>query len=162
MKKIELLSPAGNKECLKAAVENGADAVYFGLTKFNARRKADNFTLVEIKEIIDYCHQKGVRAYCTLNTLIKNNEIEDFFFLLSQIYAAGIDAVIIQEISFLPIIKQNFPGLEVHISTQAAITNSHCVELVKQADKIILPREFDREQIQSFVKKTGLPVEIFV
>jgi len=162
MSKIELLLPAGNWDCLKAAVENGADAVYFGVDRFNARRRANNFHLEEVREVVDYCHKNGVRAYCTLNTLIKNSEIKDFFQVIKQLYLFGIDAVIIQEISFLPIIKTNFPGMEVHISTQAAITNSYAAELVKTADRVILPREFSQEEIKQFIQNTKLPTEIFV
>jgi len=162
MSKIELHLPAGNQACLKAAVENGADAVYLGIDRFNARRRADNFKLEELKEIVSYAHEKGVRVYITLNILIKNEEIEEFFQTIKEIYLAGADAVIIQERSFLPIIKKNFPGLEVHISTQAAITNTSFYELIKEADKVVLPREFSKEEILHFIQKTKLPTEIFV
>ncbi|MBT4650915.1 U32 family peptidase, partial [Candidatus Woesearchaeota archaeon] len=162
MKKIELLLPAGTEESLKAAVENGADAVYFGIDRFNARRRATNFELNKIKSIIDYCHENGVRAYCTLNILIKNEEIKEFFETIKTLYLAGIDAVIVQHLSFIPIIKQNFPDLEVHLSTQATITNSYFQYLIKQADRIVLPRELSEEEITSFIKKTKLPVEVFV
>ncbi|MBT5343050.1 U32 family peptidase [Candidatus Woesearchaeota archaeon] len=160
--KIELLLPVGNQENLAAAVENGADAVYFGIDKFNARRRADNFKLEKIKEVIDYCHQNGVRCYCTLNILIKNEEIEEFFATITQLYLSGIDAVIIQHLSFLPIIKKNFPGLEVHLSTQTTITNTYFHDLIKQADKVVLPRELSKEEIENFINKTKLPTEIFV
>jgi collagenase-like PrtC family protease len=162
MQKIELLLPAGNEETLKAAVENGADAVYLGIDKFNARRRATNFTLKNLKETINYCHQNGVKVYITMNTLIKNDEIKDFFNTVKELYLNNFDAVIIQEISFLPIIKKNFPNLEVHISTQAAITNSYHAQLIKQADKVVLPREFSQEEVSNFIKKTNLPTEIFV
>ena len=125
MQKIELLLPAGNWDCLKATVENGADAIYFGVQKFNARRKASNFSLEETSKVVEYCHKNGVRAYCTLNTLIKNREITEFFATIRELYLAGVDAVIIQHISFINIIKQNFPELEVHLSTQAAVTNTY-------------------------------------
>mgnify|MGYP003964092585 FL=1 len=160
--KIELLLPVGNQENLAAAVENGADAVYFGIDKFNARRRADNFKLEKIKEVIDYCHQNGVRCYCTLNILIKNEEIEELFKTITQLYLDGIDAVIIQHLSFLPIIKKNFPGLGVHLSTQTTITNTHFYDLIKDADKIVLPRESSQEEIKNFIDKTKLPTEIFV
>ncbi|HLD72043.1 MAG TPA: peptidase U32 family protein [Candidatus Nanoarchaeia archaeon] len=160
--KMELLLPAGNWNCLRAAVENGADAVYFGVKEFNARRRADNFELKEVAEIVDYCHKNGVRAYCTLNILIKNSEINRFFEVIKQVYLTGVDAVIIQHISFIPLLKRNFPGMEVHLSTQAAITNTYFYELIKEADKIVLPREFSKEEINNFIQKTKLPVEIFV
>lgn len=162
MEKIELLLPAGNKETLVAAVENGADAVYLGLNRFNARRRADNFKLEEIKEIVDYCHKQGVKVYVAMNILVKNNEINDFFQAITKLYLAGTDALIIQHLSFLPIIKKNFPDMEVHLSTQAAITNTKYYDLIKLADKVILPREYSREEINNFIQKTRMPVEIFV
>jgi collagenase-like PrtC family protease len=162
MNKIELLIPVGNEENLKVAVENGADAVYLGIDKFNARRRADNFKLSELKKTVSYCHENGVKVYITLNILIKNSEIEDFFETVKKVYLAGVDAVIIQHLSFLPIIKKNFPGMEVHISTQAAISNTYFHDLIKQADKVVLPREFSKSEIQNFIDKTKLPTEIFV
>jgi len=162
MKKIELLLPAGNWDCLKAAVENGADAVYFGVGMFNARRRADNFSYEDLSEVVSYCHENGVRVYITMNILVKNNELDDFFESVKQIYLAGADAVIIQEISFLPIIKENFPDLEVHVSTQAAVANTYHSELVNHADKLILPREMTKREIETFVEKAGVPIEIFV
>src|SRR3989344_5531086 len=98
--KPELLVPAGNFEKLKAAVNNGADAVYFGLKRFNARINAGNFSIDELKKAVLYCHENGVRVYITMNTLIKNDEIKSFFEAIKEIYLAGTDAVIIQEISF--------------------------------------------------------------
>lgn len=132
------------------------------MQEFNARRRAGNFKLEGIKEVVEYCHKNGVKAYCTLNILVKNSEVKSFFETLSKLYLAGIDAVIIQEISFLPIIKHNFPGLEVHISTQAAISNSYFGDLIRQADRIVLPREFSSEEIRQFREKTKIPVEVFV
>ena len=162
MNKIELLLPAGNWDCLKAAVENGADAVYFGVGMFNARRRADNFSYDDLSEVVSYCHKNGVRVYITMNILVKNNEVKDFFESVKQIYLAGADAVIIQEIAFLPIIKENFPELEVHISTQAAVANTYHSELINHADKLILPREMSKKEIELFIEKAGVPIEIFV
>ena len=160
--RVELLLPAGNWDSLIAAVENGADAVYLGTSQFNARIRADNFSLDNFKEVTDYCHSRGVRVYCTMNILVKNAELKDYFETISKLYQANADAVIIQELSFLPIIKSNFPGLEVHISTQAAISNSHFQPLLPAADRVILPREFSLEQIQEFINKAHIPVEVFV
>ncbi|MBW2998686.1 U32 family peptidase [Candidatus Woesearchaeota archaeon] len=156
---VELLLPAGNLENLKIAVENGADAVYLGIKRFNARVKAGNFSISELKKVIDYAHENGVRVYVTLNTLIKNNEIEDFFKSVQEIYLAGADAVIIQEISFAKVIKENFPDLEVHASTQARIQN---LKELKYFDRIILPRELSKEEIIEIKNNSNLPIEIFV
>ncbi|MBW3020367.1 U32 family peptidase [Candidatus Woesearchaeota archaeon] len=156
---VELLLPAGNFENLKTAVENGADAVYLGIKRFNARVKAGNFSIPKLKEAISYAHKNGVKVYVTLNTLIKNNEINDFFNAVKDIYLANADAVIIQEISFAKIIKENFPELEVHASTQARIQN---LQNLKYFDRVILPRELSKEEIIDIKKNSKLPIEIFV
>ena len=159
---IELLSPAGGWDALKAAIEEGADAVYFGLGRFNARMRADNFSDSELGTVVRYCHERGVRAYLALNTLVKNSELKDYFEIIGNAYAEGIDAVIIQEISFVHLIKEKFPRMEVHVSTQAGVFNSYCGELLKDADRIILPREFTVSMLREFTNKTKIPVEVFV
>jgi collagenase-like PrtC family protease len=159
MEKIELLLPVGNWDNLRAAVENGADAVYLGVSSFNARRRASNFKIEELSEVVDYCHGYGVRVYCTL---IKNCEVRDFLKVVKKLYDGGVDAVIIQEIAFIDIIKKNFKGLEVHLSTQAAISNTYFKSLVSGCDRIILPREIGCVEVEEFVTKFGKPVEIFV
>ena len=146
MKKIELLLPAGNEECLQAAVENGADAVYLGGSRFNARRRAN---------------KNGVKIYCVFNILVKNNEVKDFFEMVRTVYLAGVDAVIIQEISFVSMIKNNFKGLEVHLSTQVGLGNRFSLDLVKEADRIILPRELMATEIKKLIDN-GRKVEVFV
>ena len=110
LKKPELLSPVGDWDCLQAAVQNGADAVYLGVKDFNARLYTRNFTLKELGDVVSQAHSNGVRVYLTLNTLVKNHEIGAFFNVLSNAYLTGIDGVIIQHLSFLDIIKRNFPG----------------------------------------------------
>ncbi|MBI2831028.1 MAG: U32 family peptidase [Chloroflexi bacterium] len=157
----ELLSPAGSRDSLLAAVNNGADAVYLGVKELNARIYARNFTLDELRGAIDYCHNRGVRVYLTLNILVKNSEVRRFFDVLSQAYALGIDGVIIQHISFLDVIKDNFPDLNVFISTQAAIGNVASASLLKRADRIILPRELTLGEIKRIIN-SGAKVEIFV
>lgn len=157
----ELLSPAGNRDCLLAAVTNGADAVYLGTGEFNARVNARNFPLEEMDGLIKYCHSRGVRVYLTMNTLVKNHEIRPFFNIISQAYLRGIDGVIIQHISFLPVIKENFAGLKVFISTQAAIGNSSSASLLRSADRVILPRELTLEEVKKVVS-SGIRAEVFV
>ena len=156
--KPELLIPAGNATNLQAAVENGADAIYLGMNKFNARAKAGNFSFEELKKAIEYCHKNGVKVYVTLNTLIKNNEIEEFFQTIEQAYISGADAIIIQELSFASQIKKTFPDLEVHASTQARI---HNLKELKNVDRVILPRELNKKEIEE-ISKIGMPIEIFV
>ncbi len=157
----ELLSPAGDRESLLAAVKNGADAVYLGVREFNARIYARNFSLQELERAIGYCHNKGVRVYLALNTLVKNHEVRHFFDVLSRAYTLGVDGVIIQHISFLKIIKNNFPGLKVFLSTQSAIGNAGSASILKSADRIILPRELTLGEIERVID-SGIKTEMFV
>src|SRR3989344_131321 len=102
-KKPELLLPAGNEECLRAAVNNGADAVYIGLNRFNARENASNFDENSLSSAVKYCHERDVKVYVTFNTLVKNHELSQYFGMISIAYSAGADAVIIQDPCFIPL-----------------------------------------------------------
>lgn len=157
----ELLSPAGDWDSLQAAVMNGADAVYLGTREFNARVHAKNFSLEELSRAVSFCHNQGVKVYLALNTLVKNSELSRFFDTLSKAYATAIDGVILQHLSFVEIVKKNFPDLSVFISTQGAIGNTAGALLLKSADRIILPRELPLAEIKKMIK-SGLKVEIFV
>ncbi len=162
--KVEILSPVGDRKSLKSAVENGADAVYFGVGKFNARRRAENFTIEELQDAVEYAHNNGVKIYNTFNIMIKNRELREFFGVISDAYARGIDGIIIQHISFARLLKDSFPDLRVHISTQAAITNNYYLDLLSGADRVTLPREFSLAQVQDFIDNAGdrLETEVFV
>ncbi|MDD5704063.1 MAG: U32 family peptidase, partial [Dehalococcoidales bacterium] len=157
----ELLSPAGDFESLQAAVINGADAVYLGTREFNARVHARNFSMEEIKKAVGYCHGQGVKVYLTMNTLVKNSEVARFFGTLSSAYIAGIDGVILQHLSFIDIVKKNFPDLAVFVSTQGAVGNAAAAGILKAADRIILPREMSLADIKKMID-AGAQVEIFV
>jgi collagenase-like PrtC family protease len=159
--KPELLSPAGDWESLQAAVINGADAVYLGTRDFNARMNAKNFSMEELGRTVSYCHNQGVKVYLTLNTLVKNSELARFFETLSKAYSAGIDGVILQHLSFVSLVKKNYPDLAVFISTQGAVGNTPSASLMKEADRIILPREMPLAEIKKMVNG-GFKVEIFV
>jgi collagenase-like PrtC family protease len=159
--KPELLSPAGDWESLQAAVINGADAVYLGTREFNARINAKNFSMEELSRATSYCHNQGVKLYLTMNTLVKNSELPKFFETLSRAYSTGIDGVILQHISFIEIIKKNFPDLAVFVSTQGAIGNTASATLLKEADRIILPREMPLAEIKKMIS-AGLKVEVFI
>lgn len=163
-KKVELLSPAGSRESLKSAVENGADAVYFGLDRFNARRRAENFTIKELRDAVEYAHDNGVKVYSAFNILIKNNELREYFDTVADAYARGIDGILVQHISFARLLKEAFPDLRIHISTQAAVTNAYYADLLAGADRVTLPREFSLAQVRDFVESTRgrLETEIFV
>jgi collagenase-like PrtC family protease len=159
--KPELLSPAGDWDSLQAAVINGADAVYLGTKEFNARVNAKNFSIDELGKAINYCHEKGIKVYLVMNTLVKNSELQRYFDILSKAYVLGIDGVIIQHISFVEIIKKNFLDLPVFISTQGAIGNTASATLMKAANRVILPREMALPEIKKIIS-SGIKVEIFV
>ncbi|MBU0457132.1 MAG: U32 family peptidase [Nanoarchaeota archaeon] len=161
-KKIELMCPAGSLPNLKAAVSQGADSVYFGLNKFGARAYAKNFNDNYFLELINICKSNDVKTYLTMNTLVKNQELKLFFKQLEFAYLNGLDAVIIQDPSFIEVIKRSFPGLKIHISTQAGIMNSLHANLFKNADRINLARELSKEEIKEIRKNCKLELEMFV
>ncbi|MFA5856101.1 MAG: U32 family peptidase [Candidatus Pacearchaeota archaeon] len=160
--KIELLLPAGSLANLKAAISNGADSVYLGMNNFNARVFASNFDSKGLIEAIRLCKSNNVKLYLTMNTLVKNSEIQDFFKDLSFAYESGIDSVIIQDPSFIDIIKKSFPGLSIHISTQAGVMNSPHANLFSNADRIVLARELNKESIKTIRKNFKKELEIFI
>ena len=123
MSKVELLSPVGDWNCLKAAVQNGADSVYFGVEQFNARMFAANFSIDDMKQVINYCKLRNVKTNLTLNTLIKNDEFDDAISLAKEAYQAGIDAIIVQDLGLAKYLIDNFPGLPIHASTQMTVHN---------------------------------------
>ncbi len=159
--KLELLSPAGSMANLKAAVSKGADAVYLGMQRFSARSYATNFNEQYLKQATRICRSNNTNLYLTMNTLVKNHEIHDFFKQLRFAYSAGIDAVIIQQPSLIHMIKQNFPDLRIHISTQAGVMNSSYANLLSQADRINLARELTKDNISSIRSKFKKELEIF-
>src|SRR5262249_23560483 len=114
----ELLSPAGDWECAKAAVENGADAIYFGLEKFNARMRAHNFTEADLTKLMEWLHRRGVKGYVTFNTLIFQNEIEQAAHYLRSMISAGVDAAIVQDVGICRLVRQLSPDFPIHVSTQ--------------------------------------------
>ncbi|MGC9443741.1 MAG: U32 family peptidase [Candidatus Methanospirareceae archaeon] len=160
--KVELLSPVGSPRSLQAAVENGADAVYFGVGTFNARRRAENFTMQELREAVRYTHEHGVKVYLTFNILVKNEELQEFFGDVSEAYSRGIDGVIIQHLSFARLLKDTFPDLRIHISTQATVSNAYYADLLSDVDRVTLPRELSLAQVRAFIEKTHLETEVFV
>lgn len=164
MKKIELLSPVGDFECLKAAVQNGADSVYFGAANFNARASATNFDLNNLKEAISYAKQRGVHTHLTLNTLIKNEEFEDAIILAGKAYEFGIDAIIVQDLGLAQVLIRNFPDLPIHASTQMTI---HNLEGVLEAEKlgfkrVVLSRELSLEEITYICANSNIEIETFI
>lgn len=164
MKKIELLAPAGSLESLYAAVQNGADAVYMGGTKFSARAYASNFDEETIKKALEYCHLYNVKVYITLNTLIKQEEINEALEYISFLYKIGVDALIIQDVGIAELIRSNFPDFEIHASTQMTVHNGEGALLLKELgfSRIVLSRELSLKEIEYISKDLNIETEIFI
>lgn len=161
----ELLSPAGNWECARAAVANGADAIYFGMPRFNARLRADNFSEEDLPPLMEFLHKHGVRGYCAFNTLIFTHELADAEQQLRKLEAAGVDAVIIQDLGLARMVKTLTPGLHLHASTQMTITSPEGLEFAKRLDLdlAVLSRELSLRELERFQKEGNtLPLEVFV
>ena len=160
----ELLAPAGDRTCLLAAIENGADAVYFGLQGHNARARAANFALDELPEVMATLHRRGVRGYLTLNTLAFPSELEGLEEIVRRIAAAGADAVIVQDIGLSRLIRAVAPDLELHASTQMSVTSAAGVRMAEElgCSRVILARELSIREIARIRAETAMPVEVFV
>ena len=162
MTKPELLAPAGDWDCLRAAVANGADAVYFGMPRFNARMRADNFRDEELGEVVSFLHSHGVKAHVALNVLIFPGELEVAAEELRALNAAGVDAVIIQDVGLAEIARRMFPALSVHASTQMTITSPEGVRFAAELGirQVVLAREVSLRELEKFPRI--LPLEVFV
>lgn len=161
---IELLAPAGNWECLRAAVANGADAIFFGVDRFNARVRAKNFTVEELPSIMAYLHKYGVRGYVTFNILVFENELEEAKALVEGCMDAGVDALIVQDMGLMKMIREISPDFPIHGSTQMTITSPEAINFLDPYDLevVVLGRENNLKQIQTISKKTTTPLEVFV
>ena len=159
---IELLAPAGNEECFFAAINNGADAVYLGLDSFSARKNAGNFTKDNINYFVSYAHTTGVKVYVALNTIVKDEELKDFLLTASYACSAGADALIVQDVFLGKLLREYFPDIELHLSTQAGINNTEGVAVAKEYgfSRVILARETELKEIKSIAEK--IDTEIFV
>ena len=164
MKNIELLSPVGDFDCLKAAIQNGADAVYLGSTAFNARYSAKNFGLEDLEMAINYAHIRNSKVYLTLNTLITTREINNAFNLAKSAYNFGIDAIIVQDLGFANLLINTFPDLPIHASTQMTITNLNGAKLLENMGfkRVVLSRELSLENISYICKNSNIEIECFV
>ncbi|MBN1623867.1 MAG: U32 family peptidase [Clostridia bacterium] len=161
--KLELLAPAGSPEALEAAVASGADAVYLGLDEFSARSKAINFNKDNLKDYIAFCHNKGVKVFVTLNTLIYDNEMSRAIELACFARNCGADALIIQDIGLFSLIKQQIPEIHLHASTQMSINSPDGAAHMKRIgfDRVILAREMNLLDIKK-AKDTGIETEVFI
>jgi U32 family peptidase len=140
----ELLAPAGDWECLRAAVANGADAVYFGLPRFNARHRATNFQIEELPTIMEFLHARNVRGFVTLNTLIFSDELPEIVECLREVARCGVDAVIVQDTGLACLIHRMIPSLAIHASTQMTLTEPRGIEWVREklgVERVVLARE---------------------
>ena len=162
--KPELLSPAGSLKVLKAAANVGADAVYFGLESFNARYGAKNFTVEEAEEGLKYLHNRGKKGYITLNTLIRDCEASDFVKSAQLAAKVGADAVIVQDLGAVSLIKEAVPSLEIHGSTQMTVHNLEGVEFLYRNDvkRVVLSRELSMDEIKYIRENTDCEIEIFI
>lgn len=162
--RAELLAPAGSLESLKAAVAAGADAVYAGGARFGARAYADNFTEEQLLEAVDYCHLHGSRLYLTVNTLLKDSETEELYDYLLPYYKQGLDAVIVQDIGVLAFIREAFPGMDIHASTQMTLCGGDGVKFLEDAgaSRIVTARELSLEEIRDIHRETSVEIESFV
>jgi putative protease len=171
----ELLAPAGDWACAKAAIENGADAIYFGLEKFNARMRAHNFTEADLPRLMEFLHRRGVRGYVTFNTLVFENEIADAEHYLRSIISAGVDAAIVQDVGVACLIRELSPDFPIHASTQMTITSAAGVEFARElgCNLVVLARECSIREIEKIQTATRsdsqlspltsqLPLEVFV
>lgn len=164
MKKVELLAPCGSMESLYAAVQNGADAVYLGGSRFSARANASNFDDENMINAANYCHLYGVKIYVTFNTLIKDNEMQDALEYVKFLYETGIDALIIQDAGLTYLIRKNFPDFELHASTQMTIHNAQAAVFYKNLGfkRIVLSRELSLKEITYISKDLNIETEMFV
>jgi putative protease len=160
----EVLAPAGSEECIKAAVQNGADAVYFGLKNFSARARAQNFDAAELARTMKYLHRHGVRGYVALNTLLFNIELPIAETAIRTCAEAGVDALIVQDLGIAKLAKEIAPWLSIHASTQMTLSSAEGINLVKQfgIQRVILARELTIDEISKIKQNTDAELEVFV
>jgi putative protease len=171
----ELLAPAGDWECARAAVENGADAIYFGLEKFNARMRAHNFTEADLPKLLEFLHRRGAKGYVTFNTLVFENELAEAERYARAIIAAGADAAIVQDVGICRLIRRLSPDFPIHVSTQMTVTSAAGIEFARElgCNLVVLARECSLKEIEKIQAQkgdeamtrhaeAGLPLEVFV
>ncbi|WP_419885349.1 DUF3656 domain-containing U32 family peptidase [Paenibacillus sp. B-A-8] len=161
---VELLAPAGDWDCMRAAVANGADAIFFGVEKFNARARANNFRMDELTEIMAFLHSYGVKGFLTFNILVFENELSDAKELIDACVDAGVDAVIVQDLGLVKMIREISLDFPIHGSTQMTITSPEAVEFTKpfSLERVVLGRENNLKQIKTIGEQARLPMEVFV
>ena len=161
----ELLAPAGDWDCVRAAIENGADAVYFGLESgFNARARATNFAVDDLPRLMAMLHRRGLKGYATLNTLVFSDELPQFEQVIVAVAEAGVDAVLVQDVGAARLIKAICPDLPLHASTQMTLTSAESIRLAEQLgmERVVVARELSIEEIVAIRRQTAMPLEVFV
>jgi len=162
----EILAPAGNEEMMKAAVENGADAIYFGLQQFNARMRAKNFDVEDLPRLMSWLHERGVKGYVTLNTLIFTRELDETAELLRACSAAGVDAVLLQDLGVAALAARLVPALPIHASTQMTVTSAEGIAALEAAglhiERVVAARELSRKELRKLRAEAEVDVEVFV
>lgn len=161
----ELLAPAGDWECVRAAIENGADAIYFGLDiGLNARARAANFPLEDLPRLMATLHRRGLKGYTTVNTLVFTNELPQLQQVIRQIAAAGVDAVLVQDVGAARLIRAICPDLPLHASTQMTMTSAECITLAQSLgiERVVLARELSIDEIRQIRAESTMPLEVFV
>ncbi len=160
---MELLAPAGSKEAFISAVRAGADSIYLGVDKYNARLKSETFNLYDTEVAIDYAHKHDKKVYLALNTLIKHEEIDDVVKIIYKISSYKPDAFILQDTGLVKIIREYFPDIPIHASTQMAVHNRMGVEVLSGAgfDRIILARELSFSELKLIARKSPAGLEVF-
>lgn len=164
MDRIELLSPAGDIERLKVTLLYGADAVYIGGQKYSLRANATNFSIEQIKESCDFAHKLGKKVYLTLNIVFHNEDMYGVEEYIKDVVEAGIDAFIVSDPFIISHIKNNYPNVEVHLSTQNSTSNFTAVEFFKDEgiDRVVLARELSKNEIAEIIEKTKVDIEVFI
>ncbi|MDE6723417.1 MAG: U32 family peptidase [Eubacterium sp.] len=162
--KFEILAPAGSQESLVAGVRCGADAVYLGGKVLNARRNAGNFNDEELEKAVAYCHQRGVKVYLTMNTLCRDDEMEEAYNLVEKALSFGVDAFIVQDLGVIKMMKTCFPDAKIHGSTQMSVITPEGVHALKEMgiSRAVLPREMTADEIAEIREKTDLELEMFI
>ncbi len=162
--KPEILAPCGSYDILVAAVNAGADACYIGGSRFGARAYAENLDSDSVIKAIDYAHNHGVKLYLTVNTLIKNNEIKEIGGYLRPYYEAGLDAVIVQDLGVFSMVRQLFPDMHIHCSTQMNINSVHGAQFMREqgASRVVTAREMSLDEIKAIKKNVDIEIETFV
>jgi putative protease len=161
----ELLAPAGDWDCVRAAIENGADAVYFGLDcGHNARARAANFPVSDLPRIMETLHRHGLRGYTTLNTLAFDGELGELAGLAREVAASGVDAVLVQDVGVARLLRSTSPDLPLHASTQMTLTSAETIRLAEALgmERVVLARELSLTEIGAIRQATSLALEVFV